>query len=120
MAGGCQAASPRCTPPRGGRRCNAIASERPQYAEASLVSTSRARMEAECQEGPDAVSRQTLALRSPLAELLRRVKRRPPNLVLTCARGSSAHSATFGKHLIERYLGIPVAAFAPNISTIYR
>jgi glucosamine--fructose-6-phosphate aminotransferase (isomerizing) len=77
-------------------------------------------MEAECQEGPDAVSRQTLALRSPLAELLRRVKRRPPNLVLTCARGSSAHSATFGKHLIERYLGIPVAAFAPNISTIYR
>ena len=29
-----------------------------------------------------------------------------PQVVLTCARGSSAHAATFGKHLIERHLGI--------------
>ena len=41
-------------------------------------------------------------------------------LVVTCARGSSAHAATFGKHLIERHLGIPVAAAAPNIATVYR
>jgi glutamine---fructose-6-phosphate transaminase (isomerizing) len=40
--------------------------------------------------------------------------------VVTCARGSSAHAATFVKHLIERRLGIPVAAAAPNIATIYR
>jgi glutamine---fructose-6-phosphate transaminase (isomerizing) len=39
---------------------------------------------------------------------------------VTCARGSSAHAATFGKHLIERYLGIPVAAAAPNIASVYR
>ena len=39
---------------------------------------------------------------------------------LTCARGSSAHAATFGKHLLERHLGIPVGAFAPNIATIYQ
>ena len=38
---------------------------------------------------------------------------------MTCARGSSAHAATFVKHLIERHLGIPVAAAAPNIATIY-
>jgi glutamine---fructose-6-phosphate transaminase (isomerizing) len=80
----------------------------------------RARMQAECQEAPEAVIRQARALRAPLAELLRRIKRAPPRLVLTCARGSSAHSATFGKHLMERYLGVPVGAFAPNISTIYR
>jgi glucosamine--fructose-6-phosphate aminotransferase (isomerizing) len=36
------------------------------------------------------------------------------------AGGSSAHAATFGKHLIERYLGVPVAAAAPNIASIYR
>ncbi len=46
--------------------------------------------------------------------------RTPPQVVVTCARGSSAHAATFGKHLIERYLGIPVAAAAPNIATVYR
>ena len=41
-------------------------------------------------------------------------------MVVTCARGSSAHAATFGKHLIERHLGIPVSAVAPNIATVYR
>ena len=39
---------------------------------------------------------------------------------MTCARGSSAHAATFAKHLIERYLGIPVADAAPSIATVYR
>jgi glutamine---fructose-6-phosphate transaminase (isomerizing) len=53
-------------------------------------------------------------------ELITRCKSHPPSLVVTCARGSSAHAATFGKHLIERYLGIPVAAAAPNIATVYR
>jgi glucosamine--fructose-6-phosphate aminotransferase (isomerizing) len=77
-------------------------------------------MEAERQESPDAVRRQTRALAAPLAELLRRLRRNPPRFVLTCARGSSAHAATFGKHLVERHLGIPVGAFAPNIATIYK
>src|SRR5271166_5303860 len=77
-------------------------------------------MEAEWQESPDAVRRQARALEAPLAELLRRIRCRPPSLVLTCARGSSAHSATFGKHLVERHLGIPVGAFAPNVATIYK
>jgi len=66
------------------------------------------------------VRRQARALEAPLAELLRRIRCRPPSLVLTCARGSSAHSATFGKHLVERHLGIPVGAFAPNLVTIYK
>jgi len=41
-------------------------------------------------------------------------------LVVTAARGSSAHAATFAKHAIERYLDIPVAAAAPSIATVYR
>jgi glutamine---fructose-6-phosphate transaminase (isomerizing) len=84
------------------------------------MSDPRGNMEAEWQEGPDAVRRQTQALAAPLAELLRRLGRNPPRFVLTCARGSSAHAATFGKHLVERHLGIPVGAFAPNIATIYK
>ena len=44
---------------------------------------------------------------------------RSPEFAMTCARGSSAHAATFAKHSIERYIGIPVAAAAPNIATIY-
>jgi glucosamine--fructose-6-phosphate aminotransferase (isomerizing) len=75
---------------------------------------------AEVREAPEAVRRQAQSLAAPLAALIERLSLRPPNLVMTCARGSSAHAATFAKHLIERYLGIPVAAAAPNIATIYR
>jgi glutamine---fructose-6-phosphate transaminase (isomerizing) len=84
------------------------------------VSEIRVHMEAEWEKGPDAVRAQPKALAAPLAELVRRLRRHPPSFVLTSARGSSAHAATFGKHLVERHLGIPVGAFAPNVATIYK
>jgi glucosamine--fructose-6-phosphate aminotransferase (isomerizing) len=71
-------------------------------------------------EAPEALSRQALEIAAPLGELAARLKRRPPAVVVTCARGSSAHAATFAKHLIEFHLGIPVAAAAPNIASVYR
>ncbi len=73
----------------------------------------------EIREAPEAVQRQRQALAKPVGELATRLKRHPPQVAVTCARGSSAHAATFGKHLIERYLGIPVAAAAPNIASVY-
>lgn len=76
-------------------------------------------MAAEVGDAPAAVRRQARELEAPLAALIAQLKRHPPNVVVTCARGSSAHAATFTKHLIERYLGIPVAAAAPNIVTAY-
>src|ERR1041385_9072430 len=78
------------------------------------------RMAEELREAPAAVLRQARGLPAPVRELARRLNARPPQLVVTCARGSSAHAATFGKHLIELHLGIPVAAMAPNIATVYR
>src|SRR5580693_3706106 len=77
-------------------------------------------MAVELREAPAAVRRQMDILAGPLAELVVRLARRPPDVVVTCARGSSAHAATFAKHLIERHLGVPVAAAAPNIATVYR
>jgi glucosamine--fructose-6-phosphate aminotransferase (isomerizing) len=78
-----------------------------------------ARMTAEIREAPAVVARQAAALERPVADLVARLKARPPQVVVTCARGSSAHAATYGKHLIERALGIPVAAAAPAIATVY-
>ena len=77
-------------------------------------------MAEELREAPDAIRRQRHALATPLGALVSRLKARPPHLVVTCARGSSAHAATFAKHLVELHLGIPVAAMAPNIATVYR
>lgn len=76
-------------------------------------------MAAELGEAPAIVQRQAQELAAPLSELAARLNRRPPDVVVTCARGSSAHAATFAKHLIEHNLGIPVAAAAPNIASVY-
>jgi glucosamine--fructose-6-phosphate aminotransferase (isomerizing) len=77
-------------------------------------------MASELREAPDAVRGQTDRIAAPVMDLAMRLKRRPPAVVVTCARGSSAHAATFAKHLIELHLGIPVAAAAPNIASVYR
>ncbi len=77
-------------------------------------------MASELREAPDAVRRQADLLAAPVADLVTRLQFWPPSVVITCARGSSAHAATFAKHLIELYLGVPVAAAAPNIASVYR
>ena len=59
-------------------------------------------MTAEIGEAPEAVRRQETSLAGPLNELLLRLKAQPPRVVVTAARGSSAHAATFAKHAIER------------------
>jgi glutamine---fructose-6-phosphate transaminase (isomerizing) len=76
-------------------------------------------MAVEFQAAPAAVERQALLLAAPMTDLAARLVRKPPNIVVTCARGSSAHAATYGKHLFELHLGIPVAAAAPNIAAVY-
>src|SRR5688572_12224474 len=73
----------------------------------------------EIAEAPQAVARQAAGLAQPIAELVSRLKRGPPQVVVTCARGSSAHAATYAKHLIERTIGAPVAEAAPNIASVY-
>jgi glutamine---fructose-6-phosphate transaminase (isomerizing) len=83
------------------------------------MSGSQARMAHEIAEAPQAVARQAAGLAQPIAELVARLKRRPPQVVVTCARGSSGHAATYAKHLIERSIGTPVAEAAPNIASVY-
>src|SRR6478672_9934135 len=51
-----------------------------------------------------------------LGEVLRRLA---PRAVVTCARGSSDHAATFAKYLIETRLGILTASAAPSIASVY-
>lgn len=79
----------------------------------------RSHMDREIGEAPDIVGRQAQAQSDALRDLVGRLRHKPPQLVITCARGSSAHAATFGKHLIERHIGIPVAAAAPSIAAVY-
>jgi glutamine---fructose-6-phosphate transaminase (isomerizing) len=85
----------------------------------SAVQKPSSQMAAEIQQAPEVVRRQEQALAGPIQELVARLQKAPPQVVVTCARGSSAHAAAFAKHAIERHLGIPVAAAAPSITTVY-
>ncbi|WP_374471121.1 SIS domain-containing protein [Phenylobacterium sp.] len=63
----------------------------------------------------DLLARNAEAVRELAAEL----RERPPRAVLTCARGSSDHAATFAKYLIETRLGLITASAAPSVSSVY-
>jgi glucosamine--fructose-6-phosphate aminotransferase (isomerizing) len=76
-------------------------------------------MDREAAEAAAAVRRMLAANHTTLADLGQRLRTAPPAAVVTCARGSSDHAATYGKYLIETLCGIPVASAAPSIASVY-
>ena len=76
-------------------------------------------MAREIDETPGVVERQLRANEHALAKLAERLRQAPPSVVVTCARGSSDHAATYGKYLIETLLGVPVASAAPSVASLY-
>jgi glutamine---fructose-6-phosphate transaminase (isomerizing) len=85
-----------------------------------IIKRGNERMTAEALEAADVVRHQADVLDRPIQDLVARLRRIRPRLVLTCARGSSGHAALFGKGLIERHLAIPVADAAPSVVSVYR
>jgi glutamine---fructose-6-phosphate transaminase (isomerizing) len=54
-----------------------------------------------------------------LAMLGARLRLDKPRAVVTCARGSSDHAATYAKYLIEAYTGVLTSSAAPSVNSIY-
>lgn len=76
-------------------------------------------MRRESGESGEAVARFLARNAGALEGLGAHLRRNPPAVVVTCARGSSDHAATYGKYLIETLLGMPVASAAPSVTSIY-
>lgn len=74
---------------------------------------------AEALESADIAERQRCVLAEGLRRLGQRLRELDPQIVLTCARGSSDNAATFAKYLIETRVRTPVASYAPSISSLY-
>src|SRR4051812_28542995 len=53
------------------------------------------------------------------AQLGARLRAFKPRAVVTCARGSSDHAATFAKYLIETRVGVLTASAAPSVASLY-
>jgi len=73
----------------------------------------------EAAEAGNIVRAQITANAEPIARITRRLRERPPVAVVTCARGSSDHAATYAKYLIESRIGAPTASAALSISSVY-
>jgi glucosamine--fructose-6-phosphate aminotransferase (isomerizing) len=72
----------------------------------------------EAAEAADAVARQE-SVEADMSRIGAALRRRSPPVVITCARGSSDHAATFAKYAIETRIGIPVASAAPSVASVY-
>lgn len=72
----------------------------------------------EAAEAAEAVARQGSAA-ADLERIGAALRARSPNVVITCARGSSDHAATFAKYAIETRIGVPVASAAPSVASVY-
>lgn len=47
------------------------------------------------------------------------LRRHDPRLIVTVARGSSDHAATYLKYAVELAIGVPVASVGPSVASIY-
>jgi len=77
------------------------------------------RMHTEAAEAAEIVRRQVDLNAEPLRELGAALRKRAPRAVVTCARGSSDHAATFAKYLIETHARVITSSAAPSLSSIY-
>lgn len=77
------------------------------------------KMYREAGEAGKAVGRFLDRNRTVLMELGKRLRANPPSLVVTCARGSSDHAATYGKYLVETKLGIPTVSAAFSTVSLF-
>lgn len=76
-------------------------------------------MYGEAAQAPLVVRSQLRANAERVARLAARFRESPPRAVVTCARGSSDHAATFARYLIETRLGILTSSAAPSVSSVY-
>jgi len=83
------------------------------------VSDRDTQMFREAAQAADTVARQLEVNRARMQQLRDVLRQLAPRAIVTCARGSSDHAATFAKYLIETRTGVLTSSAAPSISSIY-
>lgn len=76
-------------------------------------------MAQEAAEAPSRIREQLAANASRIADIVALIKQKQPRYVYMVGRGSSDHAGVFAKYLIEIEIGLPVAAAAPSIASVY-
>jgi glucosamine--fructose-6-phosphate aminotransferase (isomerizing) len=81
--------------------------------------TDMTNMRKEIDEIPEAVARLLDGSAAELAAAGRALREKDPAFLITIARGSSDHAATFIKYAVELTAGRPVASLGPSLASIY-
>jgi glutamine---fructose-6-phosphate transaminase (isomerizing) len=76
-------------------------------------------MFSEAAQSSAAVARQIELNTALVRGLASELRARPPRFIVTSARGSSDHAATFAKYVFETQLGVVTASAAPSVSSLY-
>lgn len=75
-------------------------------------------MLAEARTAPERIRTQVQRNASILAVLGKQLRQTPPSAVVTVARGSSDHAASYFAYLCMQQRGIPVASLPPSLTTL--
>lgn len=73
----------------------------------------------EAAETAAVVERQFARNADTVARLAEDLRREPPPFIVTCARGSSDHAATYAKYVFETQLGFITASASPSVGSVY-
>ena len=76
-------------------------------------------MAREVAEIPQAAARFLSDARPALLDAAQALRARDPGLIVTVARGSSDHAATYLKYVAELLAGVPVASVGPSVASVY-
>ncbi len=77
------------------------------------------KMAAEASQTPDVFRTQLRDNAAQIKALAAAIKQKDPEFVYMIGRGTSDHAGVFGKYLIETELGLPVAAAAPSVNSVF-
>lgn len=73
----------------------------------------------EAAEAADVIAAQFARNQQAVQTLAASLRAAPPPFVVTCARGSSDHAATYAKYLLETRLGLVTASASPSVGSVY-
>ena len=80
---------------------------------------SETKMFKEAGEFPAKAIRQQERNQAAVRRIAAKLKKIDPKIIVTCARGSSDHAATYAKYLFETQMRLPVCSFAPSVESLY-
>lgn len=90
----------------------------PDSLSSAKADVSATKMYQETAEIPERIGQQ-LRNAARLERIAQKLKRISPKFIVTCARGSSDHAATYAKYLFETRMGLACCSFAPSVASVY-